>query len=117
MVRRDPKLSYSLLVLGLILVIALGLVFLTNLKPLWVWLVAINLATLVAYGYDKAQAQAGRFRVPEIVLHGLALAGGFLGGWLGRSLFHHKTRKPIFAVILTLSTVIWLVIIWLSLRG
>jgi uncharacterized membrane protein YsdA (DUF1294 family) len=33
--------------------------------------------TFIIYGFDKAIAKAGRWRVPEIALHGLALSGGF----------------------------------------
>jgi uncharacterized membrane protein YsdA (DUF1294 family) len=43
----------------------------------------------------------------------LALAGGFVGGWIGRFVFHHKTRKPVFAVVLTASTLAWLVILYI----
>jgi uncharacterized membrane protein YsdA (DUF1294 family) len=55
--------------------------------------------------------------VPEIVLHGLALLGGFPGGWLGRAVFRHKTRKPAFIVVLIVSTVVHVAVIyWLFLR-
>jgi uncharacterized membrane protein YsdA (DUF1294 family) len=58
--------------------------------------VAINLTTTAYYGYDKLQAiRAGR-RVPERVLHGLALGGGSLGAYLGMRLFRHKTLKGSF---------------------
>lgn len=112
MARRSPKLTYSFIAILAILVIGLFLVMLTNWNPLWIWLASINLVTFFIYGYDKAEARSGGGRVPEIVLHGLALAGGFLGGWIGRYYFRHKTLKPIFTVILTLSTILWLVILY-----
>jgi uncharacterized membrane protein YsdA (DUF1294 family) len=113
MVRRSPKISFALIGIFLILILALLFIWLTNWNPLWIWLVSINLVTFLAYGFDKSQAQKGELRIPEIVLHGLAIIGGFLGGWLGRSTFHHKTRKPIFAVVLTFSTVIWLIVLYI----
>ena len=48
-----------------------------------IWLILISVITFFVYGYDKFQAKSGGWRVPEKVLHGLALAGGFMGGWIG----------------------------------
>ena len=70
------------------------------------WLAAVSLITFSAYGFDKAQSKENGRRVPENWLHGLAFAGGFLGGWLGRSLFHHKTKKASFVFVLAISTVV-----------
>jgi uncharacterized membrane protein YsdA (DUF1294 family) len=75
--------------------------------PFLIWLTIMSVITFLVYGYDKFQAKRGGWRIPEKVLHGLALAGGFLGGWLGRAVFHHKTRKPIFTIVLTISTLIY----------
>ncbi len=57
------------------------------------WLVAVNLTAFGYYGYDKACARRLARRVPEVVLHGLALAGGSLGAFLAMRLFRHKTIK------------------------
>ena len=71
---------------------------------------AASVVTLAAYGWDKRAAQsAGAERIPEVVLHGMAFLGGFPGGWLGRAVFHHKTRKPAFTIVLTLATALHLV--------
>lgn len=67
-------------------------------------LTAASVVTFAAYGWDKRAAASHRERVPEVVLHALALAGGFAGGWLGRSLFRHKTRKPSFTLVLAAAT-------------
>jgi len=105
---QSPKTGFSILAAILVVVLGLGLYFFTDWNPFLIWILAASLVTFILYGYDKAQAKRGGARVPEIVLHGLALAGGFLGGWLGRWIFHHKTRKPAFAVILTISTILYL---------
>ncbi|MFC2039123.1 DUF1294 domain-containing protein [Chloroflexota bacterium] len=73
-----------------------------------VWLVAVSVLTFILYGYDKAQARKGGWRVKEKALHGLALIGGFPGGWAGRSVFRHKTKKRFFLFVLVISTVIHL---------
>jgi uncharacterized membrane protein YsdA (DUF1294 family) len=76
----------------------------------WIWLAIASLVTFLVYGYDKAQARNGGWRVPEKVLHILALAGGFAGGWAGRSVFRHKTKKVFFTFILAVSTLLHLAI-------
>jgi uncharacterized membrane protein YsdA (DUF1294 family) len=81
------------------------------------WVLAWSVVTFAFYGYDKHQAIAQGLRVPEIVLHLLALIGGFLGGWAGRAYFHHKTRKPVFLVVLVIATLLNLgVFFWLLAR-
>lgn len=64
--------------------------------------------TFLLYGFDKAESKMGGWRVPEVVLHALALSGGFPGGWAGRSMFRHKTNKGSFAFVLAVSTAIHL---------
>jgi uncharacterized membrane protein YsdA (DUF1294 family) len=110
--RQSPKQTFSLMAIVAILLLGLALSFFTGWNPIWIWLASVNLVTFILYGYDKAEAKSGGLRVPEVVLHGLALAGGFLGGWAGRLVFRHKTRKPIFTVVLTASTLIWLVALY-----
>jgi uncharacterized membrane protein YsdA (DUF1294 family) len=74
--------------------------------PGWIGALAgVNLATILLYGYDKAVAGGTKLRVPEKVLHLLALLGGSPGALLGRSMFRHKTAKASF------STVFWLIIL------
>jgi uncharacterized membrane protein YsdA (DUF1294 family) len=79
----------------------------------WIWLAVASSITFLLYGFDKARSKTGGRRVPEAVLHGLALLGGFPGGWVGRSVFHHKTQKGIFVFVLTVSTAIHLGLVYL----
>lgn len=76
------------------------------------WLATTGFITFALYGFDKFQAKQGNQRVPERTLHLCALLGGFLGGWLGRLAFRHKTQKPVFTVILLVSTVLHGVLTW-----
>ncbi len=73
-----------------------------------IWLGIVSIVTLFLYGLDKVLAKAGKWRIPEIVLHFFALIGGFPGGWAGRGLFRHKTQKGVFTFVLLLSTAIHL---------
>jgi uncharacterized membrane protein YsdA (DUF1294 family) len=78
-----------------------------------IWLAIASGITFLLYGVDKARSKTGGWRVPEAVLHGWALAGGFPGGWAGRAVFRHKTQKGIFLFVLAISTVIHLGLVYL----
>jgi len=64
--------------------------------PLLYLYLALSVVTFAAFGIDKFQAQTHRWRTPERVLLGLALAGGAYGALAGMLVFHHKTRKAYF---------------------
>jgi len=105
---RSTKATYAAVAALLVIVVAVVVVLVTRWDPFLVWVIAAGLVTFGMYGYDKTQSKLGGWRVPEVVLHGLALAGGFWGGWLGRWIFHHKTQKPVFTLVLTVSTLLYL---------
>jgi uncharacterized membrane protein YsdA (DUF1294 family) len=77
-----------------------------------IWLALTSVITFILYGFDKAQSRRHGWRVPEVVLHVLALSGGFPGGCGGRSVFRHKTQKRFFSFILAISTFIHLLLIY-----
>ena len=60
------------------------------------YLIAINFVAFAAFGWDKAQAERGGWRVREMTLVTLASVGGIAGALAGRAVFRHKTRKPAF---------------------
>jgi uncharacterized membrane protein YsdA (DUF1294 family) len=62
-----------------------------------IYVIAINFAAFAAFGIDKMLAEAGKWRVSEARLLGLALIGGSPGAYAGRHLFRHKTRKQPFS--------------------
>jgi uncharacterized membrane protein YsdA (DUF1294 family) len=99
-----PETSHGLaaLVLALLLTALPFLLFPVGLSwphLLAAWLVGVNLTTFGYYGYDKAQARSSARRVPEVVLHGLAFAGGSPAAWLAMRLFRHKTVKGRFRLV------------------
>ena len=65
---------------------------------IWLYLVLINLLTAAVYIWDKHQAVAQRWRVPEARLLGLAAIGGALGALLAMQIWRHKTHKWPFAL-------------------
>ena len=52
---------------------------------------AVNLVTLLIYGWDKLCAKKHRWRVPEKTLLALAAIGGSIGAMVAMRLFRHKT--------------------------
>jgi uncharacterized membrane protein YsdA (DUF1294 family) len=64
-----------------------------------IWVLLMSIATLLAYRWDKREAQTRGRRIPELRLHLLSLLGGWPGALLGRTLFRHKTRKFWFTLI------------------
>ena len=110
--KRSPHHTFSFVAVALIIGVGIFLLVTTSWSFYWVWLITLSIITFILYGYDKGQAKLGGTRVPEVVLHGLALLGGFLGSWLGRAIFRHKTRKTSFTVVLVIATIIHLAIIF-----
>ena len=111
--RSDPRnRTYAIgaIVLGAVIFGALWL--LTELNWYIDWLIGWSIAAFLLYGIDKAQAKRGGWRVPENVLHLVALIGGFVGGWLGMFFFRHKTQKPVFKVVLAIATSIGIVLFY-----
>src|SRR5215216_3088189 len=99
-----PQTFHAAVGLALTLALMVGLLFLFRVRMsldawyvlLGCWLLAINVVAFGYYAFDKARSKVSRTRVPEVVLHGLALAGGTLGAYLGMRLFRHKTIKGSF---------------------
>jgi len=63
---------------------------------------AINLATFAAFGWDKAAARQRDRRIPERTLLTLAALGGSPAALLARQTLRHKTRKQPFGARLLL---------------
>ena len=64
--------------------------------PVVMWLLLINVLTMVMYGADKMAARKGMRRVPEATLLVFGVTGGWPGAILGQQLFRHKTQKQPF---------------------
>lgn len=60
------------------------------------YFIAINFCAFAAFGWDKARAESGGWRVREDTLVTFAVLGGIVGALAGRALFRHKTRKQSF---------------------
>ncbi len=74
--------------------------------PVPAYCLSINAVTLLAFAYDKAIAGTRRTRVPEIILHALACAGGSPGALVGQYVLRHKTAKRLFQVVFWIIVVV-----------
>ena len=63
------------------------------------YLIAINIATFLLYGYDKLISSGDRLRVPELNLQALALLGGSPLALVAQKFFRHKTIKSSFQLV------------------
>jgi len=107
----SPKTFYTIIstiLLGLFLFVILTS---TQISIYFSWLLANSLVIFFLYGYDKFMAIQQNRRVPEIVFHLFSLAGGFLGGFIGMTIFRHKKNKNVFYLFLILGTALHLYII------
>jgi uncharacterized membrane protein YsdA (DUF1294 family) len=94
------SLAARVLAAVLILFLALAATELAR-APTWLLIAYLMLGTIsiAVYWWDKAAAEAGRWRVPEVRLHGIDAIGGIAGGLVAQGLLRHKTRKPGFAAV------------------
>ncbi|KPA95413.1 MULTISPECIES: DUF1294 domain-containing protein [Pseudomonas] len=72
--------------------------------PLWLYGSA-SLLAFVLYWNDKRKARNDAWRIPEKVLHGVELLGGWPGALIAQQAFRHKTRKLSFQVVF------WLIVL------
>ena len=75
------------------------------------YLALINLVAFVCFAVDKWRAVRGAWRVPEVTLLGLSLAGGALGGLGAMVLLRHKIRSPQFAWGVPMALASWLALL------
>jgi len=69
-----------------------------TIKNIVIYLIVINLITLLAMYIDKRKAKKAKRRIPENTLFALVFLGGGMGGIVGMYAFRHKTKKAKFIV-------------------
>lgn len=106
-----PYLTFSLMAVAIVLVIMIPLMIWLKLAWLWAYLIGINVAAFVLYGYDKSVAGGSATRIPERVLHGVELLGGTPAAFVGQRVFHHKTQKTSFQVRFWLIVAVQVIVI------
>lgn len=69
-----------------------------TIKNIIIYLIAINLITLLAMYIDKQKAKKTKRRISEKTLFTLVFLGGGIGGIAGMYIFRHKTKKTRFII-------------------
>lgn len=75
------------------------------------WVIFMSVIAFLLYGLDKYKAIHHRWRIPEQTLILAAFAGGAPGALLGMRIFHHKTRKWKFRILVPLATIVWMALL------
>ena len=60
----------------------------------------MNLIAFILFGVDKYKASHDLWRIPESTLILFAFLGGAIGALAGMKVFHHKTRKIKFRILI-----------------
>lgn len=76
-----------------------------------IYIILINIITFITYKIDKIKAKKNKYRISESTLIILAYIGGALGAILAMNLFHHKTKKTKFKILIPLALIMWIYII------
>jgi uncharacterized membrane protein YsdA (DUF1294 family) len=118
--RLRTQLSYALIAIVLSIILYFVLHFTTTWMGYVKWLIATNVVAFLLYGIDKTLAvtQSGlqqTRRTPNVALHVISLAGGFIGAFIGRLVFRHKSnfrQNPEFLLIILLSAALHIAFVY-----
>lgn len=77
-----------------------------------IYLLVMNVITLIVFGIDKINAAEHRSRIKIVTLLGLAFAGGSIGALIAMYAFRHKTRQDYFTVGVPLIIVMQIVVVF-----
>jgi uncharacterized membrane protein YsdA (DUF1294 family) len=99
MTKHSPKLFFLAIAAVSVVILSFLLAHFLEMHFLYAYAIGINLTTFLVYGSDKQRAVYNCSRIPEIVLHLLALAGGSAAAFLAQIIFRHKTQKRSFRII------------------
>ena len=71
-----------------------------------IYIIGINILSFILMGWDKYCSIKNYWRISENNLIGLALLGGAPGTLLGMIIFHHKTKKNKFKILVPIFVLI-----------
>ena len=68
-------------------------------KIILIYVILINIITLILYAADKAKAKKRKWRIPEATLLIFTFLGGSIGALIGMLGLRHKTQHTKFKVL------------------
>ena len=77
-----------------------------GLKEILLYLLVIKILGFFAMGIDKKKKKMGNWRIPENTLFSFCILGGGIGTIAGIYVFHHKTKKKTFTIVMLLIVVL-----------
>lgn len=80
-------------------------------QAILVWIVLMSIISFVVYGIDKQCAIKEKWRIKESTLILLGFIGGGIGSFIGMKVFHHKTLKKEFQILVPVSMILWIVLV------
>ena len=76
------------------------------------YFVFINIIGFIICYLDKKKSVYHKYRISEKLLLFISMIGGCYGFMLGMYIFHHKTKKIKFKILIPIICIIWLYVIW-----
>lgn len=80
-------------------------------QAILVWIGLMSIISFVVYGIDKECARKEKWRIKESTLILLGFIGGGIGSFIGMKVFHHKTLKKEFQILVPISMILWIVLV------
>lgn len=77
-------------------------------KPLLLYLIIINIISILVFAVDKLQAKNQKQRIPEKILHLLEILGGVFGIIIIMYIIHHKSSKWQYYIITYIILIAWI---------
>jgi len=77
-----------------------------------IYLIFINVVAFIMFGVDKRKAIKNKWRIRENVLLLFSLIGGGIGSFISMKLFHHKTHKMKFLILVPFFTIVFGIVIY-----
>lgn len=74
------------------------------------YLIMINFLSFFLYGFDKKLSEKHKYRISEHNLLLTSFLGGGIGSLISMHLFHHKTLKTKFNLLVPFSIILWIII-------
>lgn len=71
--------------------------------PYLIIILLCNIISFIAFGLDKYFAKKDKKRISEKTLIAMAFLAGGLGAISGMVIFRHKTKKPLFRIMIPLA--------------
>lgn len=82
-----------------------------------IYLIVINIVTIIAFGIDKINAVERRSRIRIVTLLSLAFIGGSIGGLIAMYAFRHKTKTDYFSIGIPLIIIMQVFVIFFLMNG